>query len=407
MAEDLMLKGLMEERSGRVSLAENVKRAAHEAGRDLSDQDKQTIDMCRSRIEEIDGQLDYVAGSYELDEGVRARLARAHPGEVASPHAGYRTIGEIWWDKLHRHDDRAAADRYDRALVRAAQHMGTVAADTTATAGDLAGVVVDPVVGPVVNFTDYSRPLIAAIGPVNVNAYDFRRPYIVDAAATTPKQTAQKAELPSTAFSIASDTLEYSTYGEYLNVSAQLLTFQPAALQVIVDQLRNRVAKSAEIAAFAELDNSTSKVTLSLTAVDAATVNAAIEDGKAKVYAETGMPATWILMGPTGAARLGKVSDSAGRPLYPYAAPSNAQGTAGGSVNGLTPIVSPAVTTAALWLGNSAAFEVYEHPLPLMQQTEPSVLGTQVAVASMLAFYRPRTVTTSASAGSGPVQLGP
>jgi HK97 family phage major capsid protein len=404
---DQMLTGLVDERTDRVRLIETVRQNALESQRDLSDQDKTTIDMARKRIEEIDGQLEYVADSYELDETVRARLARAHPGDISAPHQ-YRSFGEIAWDALHRSTDRAARDRYDRLLTRAAQHMGTVAADTTATAGDVAGIIVDPVVGPIVNFTDAARPFLNAIGTTQVAAYDFRRPYISDGAvaAGTTAQTAQKAELPSTAFSVASDTLEMKTYGEYLNISQQLLSFDPQGLGIILGQLRNRVARGTEKAAFTELALSTSKITLSLTAVDA-TVNTAIWDAIAKVYDETGMPATWILMGPTGAARLGKVADSAGRPLYPAIGPSNAAGQtdAGGpsSVLGLRPIVSYAVTTAAMWVGNSGAFEAYEYPFPMLSADEPSVFGRQVAIATGAAFYRPRSRTGD----DGAVQLAP
>lgn len=399
-----MLQGYIEEREGRVALIESMKTAAREANRDLSDQDMETITKARERIEVIDRQLQFVSVNDALNEDIAARIAVSHPGSVSAPFAGYRSIGEAVWDRLHAREDAGARDRYGKMMTRAAQHMGTVAADTTATAGDLAGLVVNPVVGPMINFTDASRPFISAIGPRQVNAYDFNRPYISDGAAATgtAKQTAQKAELASTAFSVLTDPLEYATYGEYLNVSQQLLTFQPTGLTIIADQLRRRVARGQEKAAFTELALSTSKVTLSLTAVDN-TVNAAIEDGIAKVYDETGMPAEWILMGPTGRARLGKVVDSAGRPLYPYLSPSNANGTINGDVNGLRPIISYAVTTAAMWIGNSSAFEVYEQLLPLMDVAEPSVLGRQIAVGSMMAFYR----TRSKSGQLGPVQLAP
>jgi hypothetical protein len=406
---DPMLNGYVEEREAKVGLIANVMSAAQQANRDLSDQDIETITLARARIEAIDHQLEFVSVNDAMKEDVQARLARAHPGQIAAPQSAYRSLGEILYDRIHINEG-ASRQRYERTLARAAQHMGTVAADTTATAGDLAGLVIDPIVGPIVNFTDASRPFLSAIGTTQVAAYDFRRPYISDSAAATgtAKQTAQKAELPSTEFSVASDTLEYSTYGEYLNVSQQLLSFQPTALQIIVDQLRNRVARGIEKAAFTELALSTTKITLSLTAVDAATVNAGIADGIAKVYDETGMPAEWILMGPTGAARMSKVSDSAGRPLYPYIGAGNAQGTYDGpnaiaSVNGLRPIVSYAVTTAAMWIGNGHCFEAYEFPFPLLDQIEPSVLGRQVAIGAAAAFYRPR----SKSGQLGATQLAP
>jgi HK97 family phage major capsid protein len=276
--------------------------------------------------------------------------------------------------------------------------MGTVIADTTATAGDLVGLVVDPIVGPVVNFYDASRPFLNAIGVQTVSAYDFRRPYLTDAkmvlGTVQAAQTAQKAELPSDAFSIASDSLEMVTYGGYLNVSQQLMSFQPQSLGVIITELRNRVAKQTEKAAITEMAVSTTKITLAANAT-ADLVLKAIYDGNAKVYDETGMPATWIAFGPTGLARLGSLVDAALRPFFPSVGAANASGTvdAGGSgtIAGLRPIQTYAITDTTFWVGNSAVLEAYEYPFPLLTAAEPSVLGTQVAVAVGFVPYRPRS----------------
>lgn len=393
---DTLTTNLITEREKLVQLAESTKAAAAQAGRDLSAQDNETLNMVFARLEQIDPQLDMLSRELQLDEAAQSRLARLSPDSVAAPPQAYRTAGELVWDLLHRGQDRDAAMRYEKALSRAAQHMGTVAADTTATAGDLAGLVVDPVVGPVVNFKDTSRPFLDFIGPQQVAAYDFRRPYLTDTVLTTPAaaQTAQKAELPSTAFSVSSDTLEYVTYGHYLNVSQQLMSFQPGALQTIINELRSRVAIAAEKAALTELAQSTTKVTLATTAT-ADVVLKAIYDGNAKVYDETGMPATWIAIGPTGLSRLGSLVDAALRPFFPTLGAGNAAGTASaggmGSIAGIPVIQTYAITDVNIWMGNAGAFEAYEFPFPIMTQAEPSVLGTQVAVAAAYAFYRPRS----------------
>jgi HK97 family phage major capsid protein len=396
---DVMVQGFMSERELLVARIENAKGAATTAGRDLSAQDMETISNAKARLAQIDEQLEVCADDYELNENVRAKLSRVHSGVSAPPRVyGRGDEGQVLWDFLHRSQNRDAAERVEAALTRAAQHMGTVAADTATTAGDLAGLVVDPIVGPVVNFYDTSRPFLNAIGVQSVSAYDFRRPYLTDAkmvlATVQAAQTSQKTELPSDAFSIASDTLEMVTYGGYLNVSQQLMSFQPQSLGVIVQELRNRVAKQTEKAALTELASSTTKVTLATNAA-ADVVLKAIYDGNAKVYDETGSPATWIAFGPTGLARLGALVDSALRPFFPSIGAANASGTVStdgaGSIAGLRPIQTYAITDVNLWVGNSGCFEAYEYPFPMLTAADPSLLGTQVAVAVGFVPYRPRS----------------
>ena len=399
---DAMVSGYMNERETMVLRVENVKDAAKTAGRDLSPQDMETIQNARARIAEIDEQLEYCADTFEIDADVRARLARVHPSSVTAPPKVYSRgdEGQVLWDMLHRSQNREAAERYEAALTRAAQHMGTVAADTTTTAGDLAGLVVDPIVGPVTNFYDANRPFLNVLGVQTVSAYDFRRPYLTDAkmvlGTVQAAQTSQKTELPSDAFSIASDTLEMVTYGGYLNVSQQLMSFQPGSLSVIIQELRNRVAKQTEKAALTELASSTTKVTLATTAA-ADVVLKAIYDGNAKVYSETGAVATWIAFGPTGLAASARLVDSALRPFFPSIGAANVSGTvdAGGSgtIAGLRPIQTYAITDTNFWIGNSACFEAYEYPFPMMSVAEPSLLGTQVSVAVGFVPFRPRSLS--------------
>lgn len=401
---DAMVSGFMSERETMVLRIENVKGAAKTANRDLSSQDMETIENARARIAQIDEQLKFCADDFELDEEVRAKLARVHPNTVTAPPKVYSNgdEGQVLWDFLHRGQNRDAAARVEAALTRAstraAQHMGTVIADTTATAGDLAGLVIDPIVGPVTNFYDASRPFLNATGVQTVSAYDFRRPYLTDAkmvlATVQAAQTSQKAELPSDAFTISSDTLEMVTYGGYLNISQQLLSFQPDSLAVIVRELRDRVAKQTEKAALTELAQSTTKITLATTAA-ADVVLKAIYDGNAKVYDETGSPATWIAFGPTGLARLGSLVDSALRPFFPAIGAVNASGTVdaggAGSIAGLRPIQTYAITDTNMWVGNSGCFEAYEYPFPMLTAEEPSLLGRQVSVAVGFVPFRPRS----------------
>jgi hypothetical protein len=99
-------------------------------------------------------------------------------------------------------------------------------------------------------------------------------------------------------------------------------------------------------------------------------------------------------MGPLGWVRLGSTVDLAGRPLFPTLGAANAPGTARAdsfatTVAGLSPVVTPAITDDALFVGGPDGLEGYMYRYPVLDTVEPSVLGRQVAVAASIAAYRP------------------
>jgi hypothetical protein len=161
----------------------------------------------------------------------------------------------------------------------------------------------------------------------------------------------------------------------------------------VIDQMRRRLEAAIEKYIYAEFDNTTGKVTLSLTAA-ADVVLKAIYDGAAAYYAVTQELPTLLVVGPTGWARLGSLVDAAGRPLFPTIGAANAPGTANassfnGSVAGLNLVVTPAITDGKLFVTGPAAIEGYLYNFPILETVEASVLGRQVAVAAAVAAYRP------------------
>lgn len=408
-----------------------LQRAAFESGRDLNADEEEAITKAQERLGAINRQLDLMTRSAGVTREVRDRLATYQPvsGRMTAPDVPkYRTAGELLFDTLHAefgssHDpgDREARTRYGLVMQRAAQHMGTTAEATTPTAGGLAGLVVTPVVGPVISFHPSTRPFLTGIGVQPApNAITFVRPRIIDPDFATGAgvQPLQKAELASKKFDIGIDTLNLVTVGGYLNVSQQLLSLQAGSLDIIVNQLTKRVNYQAESAAIAELAKSTAEVTLADDAT-AAEVITALWDAAALVVETTLEPPTWLAFGPRGWAKLGGVTDTAGRPLFPWLGATNAIGsmTVDGSVMvgplGLRPILTPGITNTDLWMGNSYALEAYEYRFGVLEAVEPSVLGRQVAVAEALALYRPTTkeATTGGSPtpaeGNGAVRIGP
>jgi HK97 family phage major capsid protein len=194
--------------------------------------------------------------------------------------------------------------------------------------------------------------------------------------------------------------LKRTTLGGYLNVSQQLLQWQPGALQVIVEQMRARLSSKIETHFVTELAASTGKVDLAAGAAAAAVIQA-IYDASAAVYGATNELATMIVCGPLGWARLGGLADAAGRPLLPSISPSNATGqaTAGTfstSIAGLQLVVSPKVTSDEFHVLNGACIEGWAYYYPLLEAVEPSVLGRQIAVAADVVAHRPTPYANAA-----------
>jgi hypothetical protein len=390
------IEQLKDEIGKRRSQIEMMADRAADKGVDLSAEEMDTIKSMQEEIVGFRSQLELLSTDMEIGEATQERLRSLNTGSSAAGFH-YRTSGELLWDCLHQTDPDARA-RYTRSLRRAAEHMGTDDTLTTPVAGDLGGLVVKPVVGPVSNPYPRGMPFASGIGMRDIPASDgfgFSRPYLVDASFATGvgPQTLEKAELASKAFTIESTPVALTTVGGYLNVSQQLQSFNPSSLQIILDQLRRRLENAIDVAMVTEMQLSTGYVALPAGAT-AAEIIAAIYQAAGAYYAITFQLPQWIAMGPLGWVKLGSTTDLAGRPLFPTLGAANAPGTASATsfavtVAGLQPIVTPAITDDALYVGGGDALEGYLYRYPVLEAVEPSVLGRQVAVAASVAPFRP------------------
>lgn len=420
---DTLTQRLMSERSSLVQRGEGLQLTVADENRDLTETERTSLASFRGRIEEIDRQLTLTTQSYELDANTAANIARI-TGQAAQarrdPTSQWRSAGHALWDYMHQTSSRESAQRVQAfaqrgaeaeaifvpsstdgpVQTRAAAHMGTTVEATTAPAGGFGGLVVHPVVGPIIDLGFYGTPLLNALGynPAP-NGFSFMRPRIVDANFDTGvgTQTLEKAELASQPFNLTSDTVTLSTVGGYLNVSLQSETFiqSPDALDIVVTQLRRRLQAKVEKLASDQLATATKLITLAADA-DAAAVQQAIFDAAAAVFTATNQMPTWLAMGPAGWARLGGLTDLAGRAIFPALSPSNALGSASADslaiqVSGLRVVVTPGISDTAMYMGNSVGIELWAYFYPLLQQVEPSVLGRQVAVAASIGSYQPPT----------------
>jgi hypothetical protein len=280
-------------------------------------------------------------------------------------------------------------------MKRAAQHMGTVAAETTPVAGDLAGLHVVPSVGPVIDPIPGSMPFATALGLQPLPDTTFTRPTMKDPDIDTGVgvQALEKAELASKKFDVDSVPVSSDTVGGYLNISQKLLTFRAGALDIILRQMRKRLSRAIEKGMVTAGTTTTTVQPLESDADAAATLQA-IYDAAASVYQATGELAEWILMGPLGFAMIGGKVDLAGRPLFPYLGAANAPGMSNASnftspVAGLRPIQTWAIADTSIYVGNGEGVEGFVYQYPVLEAVEPSVLGRQVAIAAELASNHP------------------
>jgi hypothetical protein len=425
-APNAMLERITTERQACLDRVQAVTDSAFEANRDLSDQDEEVINRARERITFLDRQMELLSFDQSIPDRARAALESNASTSLPAVHS-YRSAGHALWDLLHQERDRDARERVQREMHRAAQHMGTSAAQTVATAGGLGALVVRPVVGPVIDPVPGGRPFLTLLGVQQLDdPMGFSRPRIVDPngdeapdvqGVGTANVGKQKAELVSRAFDIKLEPVDTETIGEYLNVSQKLMHLPIGALNIILGRFAKRRARKTERYALAEVRQTTNTVALAADADQEAVYNA-VWDAAVQVWLRTGELPEWIATGPTGWSRLGRMLDLAGRPLFPTI-------SAGASVNamgrmsadtfqsvgpaGLPMAVTYGITDGAFIVGNSASLEVYEYPYPMLQAVEPAVLGQQIAVASEIGTYRPATdgLAGDAPTGNGAVVIAP
>jgi hypothetical protein len=419
-----LVEDYVRERDQHLNTINVLKNNAMDRGGDPSDADLEVMTKCFARIDRLDELIKVVGEDRAMDEETRNKLMQQTPPTPGG--IKYRDGGEMVWDCLHANygnthntDDQEAKRRWDSVLKRAAQHMGTSAADTTPVAGDVGGLFVVPVVGPVISLFPQGQPFLNAIGRRPApDAMTFVRPRIVDPdfVGGVAPQTLEKAELVSKKFDVKVDTLSLTTVGGYLNVSQQLMSIQPSGWSIIVSQMQQRLAWAGEAAAIAEANKTGASVSLPAGS-DSATVIAALFDAAALVYENTFALPTWIAYGPKGWAMLGSLVDAAGRPLFPFLGAANAMGSASlGDFNlgplGLQQVVTPGIVDTTIYVGNALGMEAYVYSFPILEAVEPSLLGRQIAVAEALAFYRPTTkeagpADTPPAQANGIVKVGP
>ena len=333
-----------------------------------------------------------------LSEGVRIGLeskaktealigayAKARDPQAATQ-VEYRSAGAYITDLYYaRTGDDAARGRLE-LFNRVAAHQ---------TTPDNPGLLPEQIVGPVVNFVDQSRPLVASLNPTDLGngSWAYAR---VTQHTQVGVQAAEKTELPSRKMTITKTPITAPTYGGYVNVSRQDIDrTTPAILDMIVNDLAGQYAFETELAAGTDMSAAaTAGPTFPLTGGTAAEIAAAVYGAVGAVYNATkGQGTTLIAMSPD---MLGVVG-----PIFPPVNPTNA--FSGGfpasaygtgpqpAISGIPSLMSAGLPAGTILVYSTAAVHAFEHRYGALQVVEPSVWGTQVGYAGdyETAVYEP------------------
>lgn len=393
------LEGELEERN---AFIQGTIASAQDSGRDLSDNETELIKSAKARVDNLRSQLDTLYDSRTSTIEARRRavevnteLSRMRKQTDSGP-VEYRSAGAYMLDSWKAHTgDREAQERLE-IFSRAAAHQKT---------GDNPGIIPDPIVGGVVNFIDAARPLVSAIGPMDLPSATWHRPKVTQHTAVGAQGAAggaadEKTELVSQKMLITRLTANAVTYGGYVNVSRQNIDFSgPQALDLVVNDLAQQYAIETEAATAAALVASPNTVELTTALGGTPTEDellAAIWTAVANTYNATKGQGRLVLA--LSADQLGVYGKLFGNYVNPQnsASPGFQAGNFGqgvmGSISGVPVVMSSGLPSGSAILFSTAGIEVFEQRVGALQVTEPSVLGVQVAYAG---YFTPLTIETA------------
>jgi HK97 family phage major capsid protein len=266
------------------------------------------------------------------------------------------------------------------------------------------GILPEIITGSVYDSLNPIRPFVSAIGTraMPTAGATFRRPKI----GTRPVATQQSAELatldPSTV-TVTNTDVSKLTFGTYVVMSEQDIDMtDPASLNIVLEQLAIAYGQATDNYA---VDQLTAGTTQTETVVDLSSPADWIEAIYGAAYQISNgsnyLPTHWV-MNPITWAKLGMLTDTTGRPVFPTVGPMNASGTQSanswnGNPLGLTLVVDKNMAggTGAGGLqgiighaaGAGAGFEFYEQQRGAVTVQRPSILGFEIAWRGLAAAY--------------------
>ena len=275
----------------------------------------------------------------------------------------------------------AAAIAGGSAWHEMSEALKAAAPDVVTT--DTPGILPLPIVQPVYNNFRGIRPVVDAIGAKAMpgGGKVFIRPEVTTHVSMAA-QSAENAALQSGTFVVSENQVTKATYGGYVNLSLQDLSWtEPAVLQLILDDMGRIYANTTDNVA---ADNLLSGVTQSAVLTDPTSPSEWVSDIFAAASTilsnSNGNLPTHLFLSPNMWAYLGQLVDTAGRPLFPQVGPMNAFGTVQAGATdavafGLRVVVDRNFASDTVIVGDASGFEIFEEPRGALALESPSTLS--------------------------------
>lgn len=357
-----------------------VNRAAEE-NRDVTDAEQTQVDRDRDRLGTLETSIEHYS-KLDAQHAKVAELRRSAPAptsrttttpreEAYDIARDFPTIGD-YAIAVHRAvslKDPAAIEKLERATA----HQ---------LLADNPGIIPRPVLGPVTNLIDTTRPFINSVANKPLPAGTFDRPKI-DQHVAVGKQAAEKTLTESQKLIIGKLPVTAATYAGHLNISRQDVKWSnPAIMSIVFEDFAAIYAQVTDADACAEFLASITAAPVSIADTSPAAITAGLYGAAAASMETATYPPDTLWASPDVWAALGGSTTPQGNPGFP----SLSLTSTGGNPLGLRLVVDPHFAAGTAVMGPARFAEWYEDIDGLMQVGEPDVLGQLVGYAGYGAF---------------------
>ena len=266
------------------------------------------------------------------------------------------------------------------------------APDVNTLGGSLDGVLPLPIVQPVYNNFRGLRPLIDAMGPKAMpqGGKVFIRPKVTTHTSIGGPETESQTITDGT-FVISDEQVTKKIFGGYVSVSEASIDWtQPEVLSLLLDDMARIYANQTDAYACAEFEDNVSQTATLTDSTSAADWASFVYEAATTILVNSnGNLPNALIVSPEYFQALGKLTDDAGRPLFPQVGPMNAYGSMNAasveaSAFGLRLVVDRNLD-AQVYVGNTDGFEVFEQAKGAISIDTPSTLSRTVAFRGYLA----------------------
>lgn len=266
------------------------------------------------------------------------------------------------------------------------------APDVNTLGGSLDGVLPLPIVQPVYNNFRGLRPLIDAMGPKAMpqGGKVFIRPKVTTHTSIGGPETESQTITDGT-FVISDEQVTKKIFGGYVSVSEASIDWtQPEVLSLLLDDMARIYANQTDAYACGEFEDNVSQTATLTDSTSAADWASFVYEAATTILVNSnGNLPNALIVSPEYFQALGKLTDDAGRPLFPQVGPMNAYGSMNAasveaSAFGLRLVVDRNLE-AQVYVGNTDGFEVFEQAKGAISIDTPSTLSRTVAFRGYLA----------------------